>query len=101
MSGGIAWVHDPDDLLPSRANTELVDLEPMNTSASTSATSSTRWSASTSLAPAPRSAAHLLGDWEVSLAQFVRVIPREYARALERRDEIGGPKTSEFRTLAA
>ncbi|MET0822807.1 MAG: hypothetical protein ABWY79_00480, partial [Solirubrobacterales bacterium] len=46
-------------------------------------------------------AAHLLEDWEISLAQFVRVIPREYAQALERRDETGGPKTSEFRSLAA
>jgi hypothetical protein len=29
------------------------------------------------------------------------VIPREYAKALAQRDEVGGPKTAEFRTLAA
>ena len=40
-------------------------------------------------------------DWEASLAQFVRVIPREYAPRARapRRDR--RPKTSEFRTLAA
>ena len=46
-------------------------------------------------------AARLLEDWEAALAQFVRVIPREYAHVLERRDETGEPNTAEFRTLAA
>ena len=82
-----------------RANTELVDLEPVTGRRARS--SSRRWSPSTWRAPAPRSPRDLLADWEASLAEFVRVIPREYAQALERRDEIGGPKTPEFRTLAA
>ena len=101
MSGGIAWVHDPDDELPVRANTELVDLEPMS-----SVDAGEREELYTLITEhlartGSEVAAHLLEDWEVSLSQFVRVIPREYARALERRDEIGGPKTAEFRTLAA
>ena len=29
MSGGIAWVHDPDEALASSVNAELVDLEPV------------------------------------------------------------------------
>ena len=101
MSGGIAWVHDPDDLLPSRANTELVDLEPMNKVGVDERDELYALVSEHLARTGSEVAAHLLGDWEVSVAQFVRVIPREYARALERRDEIGGPKTSEFRTLAA
>ena len=98
MSGGIAWVHDPDDHLAVRANTELVDLEqvPVDEREELHALVTEHLARTGS-----EVAAHLLADWEISLAQFVRVIPREYARALERRDEVGGPKTSEFRTLAA
>ena len=91
MSGGIAWVYDPDDHLAVRANTELVDLEPM-TAASRSARSCCALVTEHLVRTGSEVAAHLLDDWEVSLAQFVRVIPREYARALERRDEVGGPE---------
>jgi glutamate synthase (NADPH) large chain len=98
MSGGIAWVHDPADHLPVRANTELVDLEPVPAG---EAVELRALVTEHLVRTGSEVAAHLLEDWEISLAQFVRVIPREYARALERRDEIGGPKTSEFRTLAA
>ncbi|MDX6581853.1 MAG: glutamate synthase large chain [Solirubrobacterales bacterium] len=98
MSGGIAWVFDPDDHLAVRANTELVDLEPVpEPEREELLTLVTEHLARTG----SEIAAHLLDDWEISIAQFVRVIPREYARALERRNEIGGPKTAEFRTLAA
>ncbi len=98
MSGGIAWVHDPDDHLAVRANTELVDLEPVPEHEREELHALvTEHLARTG----SEVAAYLLSDWEISLAQFVRVIPREYARALERREEIGGPKTMEFRTLAA
>ena len=100
MSGGIAWVHDPDGHLPVRANTELVDLEPV---AARRGRAELRGAGHR----APR--AHRLGGRRAAARatgrrrwpQFVRVIPREYAQALERRDETGGPKTAEFRTLAA
>ena len=98
MSGGIAWVFDPDDHLAVRANTELVDLEqvPADEREELHALVTEHFIRTGSAV-----AEHLLGDWEISVAQFVRVIPREYAQALERRDETGGPKTSEFRSLAA
>jgi glutamate synthase (NADPH/NADH) large chain/glutamate synthase (ferredoxin) len=98
MSGGIAWVFDPDDHLAVRANTELVDLRPvLPTESDELRALVTEHLVRTGSAVAE----HLLADWDISLAQFVRVIPREYAQALERRDEVGGPKTAEFRTLAA
>jgi len=98
MSGGIAWVHDPDGHLPVRANTELVDLEPVTGDEALELEALvTEHLARTE----SEVAARLLEDWQASLAEFVRVIPREYAQALEQRDELGGPKTAEFRTLAA
>ncbi len=99
MSGGIAWVHDPEGHLAARANTELVDLERLGDPDDLAELEGmvTEHLARTG----SRVAARMLDDWATALSQFVRVIPREYARALARREEIGGPKTAEFRTLAA
>ena len=98
MSGGIAWVHDPEGHLPVRANTELVDLDPVPPHEALELEALlTEHLARTG----SEVAARLLESWETALAEFVRVIPREYAQALVRRDEAGEPKTAEFRTLAA
>ena len=98
MSGGIAWVHDPEGHLPVRANTELVDLDPVpeDEAPELEALLSEHLARTGS-----EVAARLLDRWQAALAEFVRVIPREYARALARRDEAGEPQTAEFRTLAA
>jgi glutamate synthase domain-containing protein 2/glutamate synthase domain-containing protein 1/glutamate synthase domain-containing protein 3 len=101
MSGGIAWVFDPEDHLAVRANTELVDLEPMVSAPEEDREELLALVTEHLVRTGSEVAAHLLADWEISLAQFVRVIPREYAKALAQRDEVGGPKTAEFRTLAA
>ena len=98
MSGGIAWVHDPDGHLEVRANTELVDLGPVPADEALELEGLvTEHLARTG----SEVAARLLEGWEAALAEFVRVIPREYAHVLERRDETGEPHTAEFRTLAA
>jgi glutamate synthase domain-containing protein 3 len=98
MSGGIAWVHDPDGHMSIRANTELVDLEPMlDDEALELHALVVEHYVRTGSAVAER----LLERWPAALEEFVRVIPREYQRALDRREEQGEPQTSEFRTLAA
>ncbi len=98
MSGGIAWVHDPDGHMPIRANTELVDLEPVeDEEAHELHALVVEHLARTGSAVAER----LLDRWPAALEEFVRVIPREYALALARREAEGEPQTSEFRTLAA
>jgi glutamate synthase domain-containing protein 3 len=98
MSGGIAWVHDPDNHLPVRANTELVDLEPVPLAEREELVGLvTEHLARTG----SEVAAKLLDNWDDEVERFVRVIPREYAAALARREDVGGPKTAEFRTLAA
>jgi glutamate synthase domain-containing protein 2/glutamate synthase domain-containing protein 1/glutamate synthase domain-containing protein 3 len=98
MSGGIAWVHDPDARLAARVNAELVDLERVEGEEALELLALvTEHLARTGSAVAAR----LLEDWDASLARFVRVIPREYARALTRREAAGDPPTAELRTLAA
>ncbi|MFW6017793.1 MAG: glutamate synthase large subunit [Halapricum sp.] len=83
MSGGIAYVYDPNGELADRANTELVSL-------------------SDKLDPADRRllrrlvenhaeytdsarARELLANWESGLEGFVRVLPDAYAEAIEQR----------------
>ena len=98
MSGGIAWVHDPEGHMPVRANTELVDLEPVDAEEALELHSLVvEHLVRTGSAVAER----LLERWPAALEEFVRVIPREYALALARREQEGDPQTAEFRTLAA
>ena len=98
MSGGIAWVYDPDNHLPVRANTELVDLEPIPVDEHEELIALLTEHL---FRTGSEVAARLLDSWESEVERFVRVIPREYAAALARREDVGGPKTAEFRTLAA
>ena len=98
MSGGIAWVHDPEGHMPVRANTELVDLEPVEDD---EAVELHGLVVEHMIRTGSVVAEALLERWPAALEEFVRVIPREYARALARREEQGDPQTNEFRTLAA
>ncbi len=80
MSGGIAYVHDPDRTFGGRYNPEMVDVEPLGAEDS-------RWLAEvvarhrdeTGSAVAER----LLADWEQALEDLVKVMPRDYRRVLE------------------
>jgi glutamate synthase (NADPH/NADH) large chain len=82
MSGGIAYVYDPDQkFVNGRCNTEMVELEKPSETDSQElfalvqnhyhATESTK-------------ALKLLEDWEKHLSHFVKVIPTDYKKALER-----------------
>jgi glutamate synthase (NADPH/NADH) large chain len=76
MSGGIAYLLDPD---PGRINTELVDLEPVTAAdAGFLASLLGRYHAETG-SPV---AAGLLADWDAALARLSRVMPRDYKRVL-------------------
>jgi glutamate synthase (ferredoxin) len=80
MSGGIAWVHDIDGGFASRANTELVSLEPLDDEDRDEVRELLE--RHRELTGSERAAA-LLGDWDASAATFVRVIPNDYRRVLE------------------
>jgi glutamate synthase (NADPH/NADH) large chain len=79
MSGGIAFVYDPDSALPDHLNTDMVELEGLDDddveylrdilNAHVDATDS---------AVGQR----ILTDWETQLKHFVKVMPRDFKRVL-------------------
>ncbi|MDX1604885.1 MAG: glutamate synthase-related protein, partial [Candidatus Competibacterales bacterium] len=83
MSGGIAYVWDPENRFPGRCNMEMVALETVDHD-----------SEMEELRELLRKHRHytgsvvaerLLNDWERSLGQFVKVMPTDYKRVLEAR----------------
>ncbi|MEO8813458.1 MAG: glutamate synthase large subunit, partial [Caulobacteraceae bacterium] len=108
MSGGIAYVHDPNGRFAPLCNTAMVDLSPVAPSRPTDHAAGAPVRASPRVddagmgdplrfdaerlrillerhhaATGSARAAALLADWETSLAAFVKVTPRDYRRALE------------------
>jgi glutamate synthase (NADPH/NADH) large chain len=76
MSGGIAYLLDPD---PDRVNTGLADLEPLSADDTRFLHGLlTRHLAETGSAVA----AGLLADWDAAVHRFGRVMPTDYKRVL-------------------
>jgi len=79
MSGGVAYVYDPDGVFPGRLNTEMVALESLDDE-------DREWLkdrigrhlAETGSAVAER----LLEDWDLAAEAFVKVMPMDYKRVL-------------------
>ena len=85
MSGGVAYVFDPDKKLTQNANMELVDFDPFDEKdierLKEMVENQFNYTGS-DLAEA------ILQDWDASLKSFVKVMPREYKKALQRMAEI-------------
>ncbi len=81
MSGGIAYVYDPDNTFIKRCNLEMVLLERVEEADEAAELHSliVRHAELTGSAAASR----ILDSWEASLPKFVRVIPKDYKRMLE------------------
>jgi glutamate synthase (NADPH) large chain len=107
MSGGIAYVYDPDGSFAPRANTAMVDLEPVKADGEADDAEAPvaeppsvtdngmgdplRFDAQrlrilverhARLTGSARAKA-LLADWDRSLSHFVKVMPRDYRRAMQ------------------
>jgi glutamate synthase (NADPH/NADH) large chain len=80
MSGGIAYVYDPDDVFPTRLNREMVDLVGLDDTdrAFLHATIGAHRDHTGSAV-----AGRVLADWPVSAESFKKVMPRDYARVLK------------------
>jgi glutamate synthase (NADPH/NADH) large chain/glutamate synthase (ferredoxin) len=80
MSGGIAYVLDRDGTFASRCNTELVEFEALEEEdvATIRALVEEHVGLTGSVA-----AGRVLDEWELQLPLFVKVMPRDYKRALE------------------
>src|SRR3989440_9526793 len=79
MSGGIAYVLDPDGRFPARCNMELVEFEEID---EREAQELLRLINEHAPRTAPPAAARGLRDWDETLPNFVKVMPRDYRRAL-------------------
>jgi glutamate synthase domain-containing protein 3 len=79
MSGGIAYVLDPDDDFPERCNPELVELETPGAE---------DFEEIRALVEEHRDrtgsqvATHVLADWQGLIGSWVKVMPVDYKRAL-------------------
>ena len=80
MSGGIAYVHDPEGEFPSRVNTEMVELDELDDVDIEFLRSVVEEHLDQTGSPV---AAELLGDWTNELRNFRKVMPKDYKRVLE------------------
>jgi glutamate synthase domain-containing protein 3 len=82
MSGGIAYVLDQNQLFDTKCNLEMVDLEPIVEEEEKTFLYNTikRHVQYTGSAYAER----ILRDWAEMFPQFVKVLPVDYKKALER-----------------
>jgi glutamate synthase (NADPH/NADH) large chain len=80
MSGGIAYVYDPDDTLGENLNSEMVELESLDDE-------DIQWLQDMLQAhvDATDSAVgqRILSDWKSNLKHFTKVMPRDFKRVLE------------------
>ena len=82
MSGGIAYVYDPENKFSNGlCNTETIEFECISDEDATELKAIIEKHV---LYTKSKKGASLLADWNTSLANFVKVMPTEYKRALER-----------------
>ena len=79
MSGGVAYVYDPDGVFPGQLNTEMVDLDPFDDNDS-------EWLQDMIAAHVDATNSvvgqRILADWSVQQRHFVKVMPRDYKQVL-------------------
>ncbi len=80
MSGGIAYVYDPDGTFPLRVNREMVDLDPMSEEDRAWLTERLHLHHDETDSEL---AGRMLADPDVHLEMFVKVMPKDYKRVLE------------------
>jgi len=80
MSGGIAYVWDKEGAFPDRCNTGMVDLEPLE--APEDIEEVLRLIEYHHRYTDSKVAEGVLANWEKSVKQFVKVMPRDYKRVL-------------------
>ena len=85
MSGGIAYIYDPDKTFKSKCNQEGLNLDPLSDDAHIlELRTLIENHYNTTLSPL---AQRILEQWEVAVKAFVRVLPEEYRQALIRLEE--------------
>ncbi|MBM3674011.1 MAG: glutamate synthase large subunit, partial [Actinobacteria bacterium] len=80
MSGGIAYVYDPDGDFFTRLNREMVDLDPMEEDDCAWLREAVRRHVDETGSEVGR---RLLSDWHDEVERFAKVMPKDYKRVLE------------------
>ena len=81
MSGGIAWIYDPDGAFPANCNLEMVELEGLATDDEDQIQGLLRRHHALT---GSDKAAFLLANWAEETGRFVKVFPSEYKKVLQR-----------------
>ena len=81
MSGGIAWVYNPDNTFAENCNTEMVDLDPLSIKDEEQILSLLRKHINLT---GSKVAQQLLKNWNKASGQFVKVYPKEYKKVIEK-----------------
>jgi glutamate synthase (NADPH/NADH) large chain len=80
MSGGMAYVYDPDDTFFRRVNGEMVDLEPPDDDDIEWLRATLRTHQQETGSPV---AQRILDRWHTEVRRFKKVLPTDYKRVLE------------------
>jgi glutamate synthase (NADPH/NADH) large chain len=81
MSGGLAWVYNPNNTFSENCNTEMVDLDPLSITDEEQIIALLRKHIHLT---GSEVAKELLGDWKRASSNFVKVFPKEYKKVLEK-----------------
>jgi glutamate synthase (NADPH/NADH) large chain len=79
MSGGAAYVHDPDGRFPALVNYEMVDLDPLDDDDLETVRSLVEAHQGHTGSPVAKG---ILDAWAVESAHFRKVMPKDYRRVL-------------------
>jgi glutamate synthase (NADPH/NADH) large chain len=79
MSGGIAYIYNPNNTFESMVNPAMIDLDPMDDAAQielkTYITNHAKFTQS-------KLAERILNNWDTEIKQFVKVMPKDFKRVL-------------------
>ena len=96
MSGGVAYVYDPDSVFAAKVNYEMVELETLD---DTDLGELERILSTHVTETQSAVGVRILGDWKIESAKFVKVMPRDYKRVLAVMAESQASGLSEQETL--
>jgi glutamate synthase (NADPH/NADH) large chain len=79
MSGGIAWVYDPDNSFVINCNTEMVDLDPLSPQDEEEILSLLNKHVQLTQSQVAK---YIINDWDQQSGCFIKIFPKEYKRVL-------------------
>jgi glutamate synthase (NADPH/NADH) large chain len=83
MSGGLAWIYNPDNDFADNCNTEMVDLDPLTQKDEEQIISLLKKHVNLT---GSKLAQQLLNNWASASLSFVKVFPKEYKKVLQQQE---------------